>query len=64
MGDWKQELNKWIAYPDLDISLKKELETLLSDPEGTQRRLRKASLRIWSSAPAACAAYWASAATD
>lgn len=41
MGDWKQELNKWIAYPDLDISLKKELETLLSDPEGNAETLEE-----------------------
>ncbi|MDD2217381.1 MAG: phospho-sugar mutase [Eubacteriales bacterium] len=32
MSDWKKELNKWIAYPDLDVLLKEELERLLLDP--------------------------------
>lgn len=41
MSDWKQELNRWLAYPALDVSLKRELETLLSDEEANAEALEE-----------------------
>lgn len=41
MDVWKKELNRWMAYPDLDILLKEELERLTADPAANAEELEE-----------------------